>query len=321
MGLLVAVDGGGSKTDVVALRADGTVHGRVRGGRTNPQNLGLAPAVRRLDELIEQVVGDQQVDAVHLYLSGLDLPREVAALRAAVTGRRWAAGELVARNDLVALLRAGTQELDAAVAVCGTGINAFARRADGATAGFAALGAISGDWGGGWALGEEALWHAARAVDGRGGPTALVEAVPRALGLDSVQAVTEALHFGELASTALNRLAPTVLALARDGDEIAGSLVDRLAAEVVTMVAAALGRLDLADRDVPVVLGGGVLAADDPRLIGAIGAGLVTQVPAARPVLVRMPPIVGAVALALEAAGAPVPVVATAMAAVADRRP
>ncbi|CAM5710547.1 hypothetical protein SVIOM74S_09220 [Streptomyces violarus] len=43
---------------------------------------------------------------------------------------------------------------------------------------FPALGRISGDWGGGWALAEEALWHAARAQDGRGGPTALAPRPP-----------------------------------------------------------------------------------------------------------------------------------------------
>ncbi|MFC7586672.1 hypothetical protein ACFQYP_25240 [Nonomuraea antimicrobica] len=32
---------------------------------------------------------------------------------------------------------------------------------------FPALGRISGDWGGGQGLAEEALWHAIRAEDGR----------------------------------------------------------------------------------------------------------------------------------------------------------
>ena len=65
---------------------------------------------------------------------------------------------------------AGTEEPDAVAVVCGTGINCIGVRADGAHARFPALGAISGDWGGGWYLGEQALWHAARAVDGRGDP-------------------------------------------------------------------------------------------------------------------------------------------------------
>ena len=40
--------------------------------------------------------------------------------------------------------------------------------ADGRTIRYPSLGTISGDWGGGWHLGERALWFAARAADGRG---------------------------------------------------------------------------------------------------------------------------------------------------------
>ena len=50
--------------------------------------------------------------------------------------------------------------------VCGAGINCVGMRPDGRTARFPALGRFSGDWGGGWALAEEALYHAARAADG-----------------------------------------------------------------------------------------------------------------------------------------------------------
>ena len=71
-------------------------------------------------------------------------------------------------NDLFALLEAGTDSPDAVAVVCGTGVNAVGRAADGRTVRFPALGSISGDWGGGGQLGMQALSHAARAVDGRG---------------------------------------------------------------------------------------------------------------------------------------------------------
>ena len=58
------------------------------------------------------------------------------------------------------------------------------------------------------------------------------------------------------------------------------------------------------DREVPVVLGGGVIRGGDERLISGIVAGLAEAAPLARVVRVDAPPIVGAGLLALESAGA-----------------
>ena len=53
------------------------------------------------------------------------------------------------------------------------GINCTGVLPDGTTVRFAAVGHISGDWGGGGHLWQEAMWWAARAEDGRGPDTAL----------------------------------------------------------------------------------------------------------------------------------------------------
>ena len=58
------------------------------------------------------------------------------------------------------------------------------------------------------------------------------------------------------------------------------------------------------DAAVPVVLGGSVLAAREPRLVAGVVAGLAERAPAVHVVWVREPPVVGAALLALEAAGA-----------------
>lgn len=308
--VLVAVDGGGTKTDVVALGADGSVLGRVRGKDSCPQVIGVRKAVTRLDGLVTSALaeaalatGDEvRIVRAGIYLSGLDLPIEIEELRAGLAGVPWveAAQSVLVDNDTFALLRAGTPEREAVAVVCGTGINCVGRRADGVTARFPALGAISGDWGGGWELGEKAVWHAARAVDGRGPVTALAELVPAALGRPDMAAVIEDLHRGRLHRRVLPTLAPVLFRAAAAGDEVAGSVVDRQAEEVVLLAAAALRRLGLQHDDVPVVLGGGVLAARDPRLVRGIRDGLAAVMPHARLEFVTAPPVLGAALLVLE---------------------
>jgi N-acetylglucosamine kinase-like BadF-type ATPase len=308
--IVVALDGGGSKTDAVALTRSGEVVARARAGGSSPQQLGVGGTRTIIDGLMDELLGQVPgagVLRVHAYLSGLDLAEEVAAFRAAAAAAPWApadASALVVDNDLFALLRAGTDEPDAVAVVCGTGINAIGVRSDGAVVRYPALGMISGDWGGGWHLGEQALWNAARAVDGRGPATALTTAVPAVFGLDTVGDLIRVLHFGEVPSSALSRACPAVFACADAGDEVARGLVDRQIEEIAVLATTTLRRLDLLESDVPVVLGGGVIAAGNGRLMGGVRAALAAAAPFARVVHVEAPPVVGAALLALSSAGA-----------------
>ncbi|AMB57926.1 N-acetylglucosamine kinase [Microterricola viridarii] len=307
-GVLVAVDGGGSKTDAVALSAAGEVLARATGASSSPQNLGLDPAVRVVDSVVREVLAaaGAPADRAACYLSGLDLPEEIAAFSAAIAHLDWAGTTVppVVDNDLFALLRVGTAEATAVAVVCGTGINAIGVRADGAQLRFPALGMISGDWGGGSQLGQEALWHAARAEDGRGAPTSLRSEIPAFLGLPSVRAVTVALHFNHIRPDVLTALTPLLFAAAEAGDAVAGSLVDRQAEEIITLAVTALRRLDLLETAVPVVLGGGVLAAGHERLLGGIRGALAAAAPLAEPTLVTARPVAGAALLLLDQIGA-----------------
>ena len=313
---VVAVDGGGSKTDVVALSLDGAVLGSARGEGSSPHIVGLDRAVAIVDELVREVGSFGLLVGANVYLSGLDLPAEIAAFESSIAGFDWAVHSVV-DNDLFALLRAGTSEHNAVAVVCGTGINAVGVRADGATARFPALGNISGDWGGGWHLGEQALWHAARGDDGRGPHTVLEQLIPPVFERQTVTEVIEALHFGQLNIAELHRLAFALLDAAASGDAIATAVVERQVEEIVTMASLALKRLELLDTAVPVVLGGGLLAAGYEQLNGGVTTGLAVRAPHAHIEWVTQKPILGAALLALESAGATLDAVETAREALA----
>jgi N-acetylglucosamine kinase-like BadF-type ATPase len=170
---------------------------------------------------------------------------------------------------------------------------------------FPSLGAISGDWGGGYDVGLAALAAAVRAQDGRGAPTLLAGLVPAQFGLADPLAVTVALHLGELSQRRLVELPPVVFDAAQRGDQVAGDIVLRLADEVTAFAVAAIRRLGSAGDLVDVVLGGGLLRPRLPLLDDAVRAGIRRQAPGARVLVVDCEPIVGAGLLALAEAGAP----------------
>ncbi|MFF0432093.1 N-acetylglucosamine kinase [Streptomyces sp. NPDC004327] len=309
-GLLLAVDAGNSKTDVAVLAPDGTVLGEARGGGFQPPVVGVEAAVGALAEIVDrawQAAGGAAVPVafaqVAACLANADLPVEEAALKAGLEARGWG-GAVHVWNDTFAILRAGVDEPRGVAVVCGAGINCVGMLPDGRTARFPAIGKISGDWGGGGGMAEEALWFAARAEDGRGEPTALARTLPGHFGLPTMYALIEALHLGRIPVERRHELTPVLFRTSAEGDPIARSLVDRLADEVVALASVALGRLGLLDEEVPVLLGGSVLAARHPRLDDRIAGLLAAKAPKAVVGVVAAPPVLGAGLLALDAAGA-----------------
>lgn len=304
---VLAIDAGNSKTDAAVVAADGEVIGTARSGGFRPPAVGVEAAVDEVAGAVRRAfaaAGVVSVTHVSACLANADFPVEEERLAAALHARAWGATVEV-RNDTFAILRSGIAEPRGVAVVCGAGINCVGMRPDGRTARFPALGRISGDWGGGGGLAEEALWHAARAEDGRGEPTALARTLPALFGLDSVYALLEALHLGHVEHARRHELTPVLFATAADGDPVARVLVDRLAEEVVTMATVALTRLGLLGEETPVLLGGGVLAARHPQLEARVRDLLSVSAPKAAPRVVTAPPVLGAALLGLDRVGAP----------------
>ncbi|MFG3345427.1 N-acetylglucosamine kinase [Streptomyces sp. NPDC048018] len=306
-GTLLAIDAGNSKTDVAVLAPDGSVLGAARGGGFQPPVVGVGTALDTIAEIVGRAclaAGAEPVFAhVAACLANADLPVEEAALTAALEARGWSRSIQV-HNDTFAILRAGIDQPRGVAVVCGAGINCVGMLPDGRTARFPAIGKISGDWGGGGGLADEALWFAARAEDGRGEPTELARSLPGHFGLPTMYALIEALHLGRIPMERKHELTPVLFRTSAEGDAVAQALEDRLADEVVALASVALGRLGLLDDAAPVVLGGSVLAARHPRLDGRIAELLAVKAPKAVVGVVTAPPVLGAGLLALDAVGA-----------------
>ena len=339
-GLVLAVDGGGVKTDLALLDSSGRLLSFVRGGRSQPHYLGVEGCVEVIENLLVRAFGDARLGSperpfastAEILLAGADLPEELAALQAGFERLEWSE-RLVVGNDTEALLRAGTDRGWGIAVVCGTGINclglgrggrasvpreavpreavprqavpreAVPRGAVPREARFLSFGPISGDWGGGSDVGLAALAAAVRATDGRGPQTALKAAVPAHFGMSDPLDVAQEFHLSRLETARLGELVPVVLGLCGE-DAVAAGIIRRLAGEVVAFARAALIRLELTAADPDVVLGGRLLSSLPPEVIEAIARQIHEVAPLARVVVSPSEPIVGAALLGLDAVGA-----------------
>jgi N-acetylglucosamine kinase-like BadF-type ATPase len=312
--LVLAIDGGNSKTDLALVRDDGEALALVRGPMSSPQHLGIDGCFSVLGDLLGRAFAEAGLPArkngrvpaaevAQLSLAGVDFPSEEREVGDAASKRRLASTILVG-NDTLALLRAGTERGWGVAVVCGAGINCVGVAPDGRHARFPALGWITGDWGGGDDVGPEAVAAAARSEDGRGEKSTLEHAVPAYFGFGTPTELAEAFHRNVLSARRAVELAPVVFSEARR-DRVAAGIVDRLAEEVVVMIRVTLERLGMTGSAVEVVLGGGLLQAGDERLVGGIQSRLAAVAPAATAQVTSSPPVVGAALLGLDQLGAP----------------
>lgn len=301
---LLAVDGGNSKTDVALAGRDGRLLAAVRGPTTSHQQVGLTAGIDRLSALVAEAcaiagVGAEPAEEAVYALAGADSPGDHRRLGHALEARGFARRGLVL-NDAFAPLRAGAEAGWGVALICGSGMNAAGIAPDGRRARLAALGPISGDWGGGGDLGLAALGAAVRARDGRGERTALERLVPAHFGYRRPIDLTRAIEGGVVQNARLRELAPLVFSAAVSGDVVARSIVDRLADELVTMAGAIVRRLSLARLRPTVVLAGGIFGAADPAFEARVRDGVRTVAPGADVRRAAGPPVLGAALLALD---------------------
>ena len=132
-GLVVGVDGGGSMTRAVALTLDGTVVRREEGPGASPHFFGVDTLGRDRGRRGAAASLGRRTRPPR---STSTCPPWICRPRSRSTGPpsqscRGRRARTVVENDLLALLRSGTDAPDAVAVVCGTGINAIGVRADG----------------------------------------------------------------------------------------------------------------------------------------------------------------------------------------------
>ena len=304
---VIAVDVGNSKTDVAIVARDGAVLAARRGPTVSHQQVGATGAAEGLGRLVTDALASAGLDPGHRPVAelvacsaaGADFDADARIIARGIRAQSLAPDEIVT-NDCDAGLRAGTSRTWGVGVICGSGMNCLGRNQRGHEARFAALGELSGDWGGGSAIGQAGLAAAVRAWDGRGPSTLLSKTVPAHFGVANPASLTLALYRERIPWSRHREISPLVFAAAASGDAVAREVIDRQADEIVAWATAAIRRVRLQRLDPDVVLAGGVFRTEDAPFYARIEAGVRAVAPAARLVRLGVPPVVGAALIGLD---------------------
>lgn len=304
MKYFLGIDGGGTRTVAAVADQRRRIVGRGVAGPSNPLKVGFPAAEREILRAARRALRQARVKpgavkAVCAGLAGVDRPpvhrRLLARLR-----RRLPAESHLLTSDAATALRAALGDSPGAVVICGTGSIAYGRDTRGRVLRSGGWGTVFDDAGSGYDLGRKAIAAALRDYDGRGPHTQLLSKIVKALRLpDITHVILRRLEPRQIAA-----LFPLVLEAARRRDFVALELLDQAGRDLADLAAALIRRFGWQRRVVPVVGAGGVLRSS-PRLRRSFTRHLRRLTPGARVLLLRRPPVEGALALARNLVAAP----------------
>ncbi|MER6157009.1 BadF/BadG/BcrA/BcrD ATPase family protein [Streptomyces sp. NPDC001868] len=286
----VGIDVGGTKTHLRAVAGTDSVADHIRTSRGwRPHDPAAATAW--LATLVGEVLPAHiRPSAVAVGAHACETPRQCEGIRLALQERLQVPCLVVGDAELLA----PAAGFDRGVGlVAGTGSVAVGRSADGAPVQVGGWGAVLGDEGGAAGLVREAARAVWAAHDRGEAPDALADRLTAAFRVSEVPALGGALESATDVSADWGRHAPAVFEAAEEGSLLA----QRVIAEGGRALGALVARL--AARGVPVddvvVAGGTILSR--PALYSAFAEALLDAVPSARPHVLQVPPVEGALAL------------------------
>ena len=321
MAYFLGIDGGGTGTTAWLSDGKGAVLARAVVGPTNPLKVGMTSTQSELLRATREVMRKARssgaalfrrrkirsgprnrpgsapmLEAICVGLAGVDRPQ--------IHGRlsRWLRRAVPARHHLLTsdaaiALRAAIGDSPGVIVISGTGSIAYGRDDRGRVLRSGGWGVPFDDAGSGYDLGRKAIVAALRDCDGRGPYTQLTAKVCSALKIpDITQVVLKQLQPADVAA-----LFPLVLEAARRRDAVARELCDEAGQDLADLAVALLRRMGWLRRVIPVVYAGGVFRSS-LRIRRSVTRHLQRYAPQARILLLRHPPVEGALALARELA-------------------
>jgi glucosamine kinase len=248
--VILAIDGGGTRTRCLAIDRDGRVLGTGDAGPSNHLLIEHGSARQSLSTAMDHALASADVSrsAVRCTaagLAGVDYDGRGADVAGGLIDGVGAT-VLVIEGDMVIAHLAALGGHPGVVALAGTGSSILGIAADGTRLKVGGWGPLYGNEGSAHGIARQALVAAARAYDGVGPATGLVHGILQRLGVADFQHTLDVIYGAGLGTTDIAALAPLVSDVAEAGDEVAREILVRAGVDLADGVAVVIDRLRLA---------------------------------------------------------------------------
>lgn len=294
MALIVGVDAGGTKTTGVVADETGRVLNSVSHPGANLHLHGELGVEKVLASLLDVLCPHERPEALCLGMAGVDRKGEGDVIQALLRRLGFRGNALVV-NDAIIAIAAGAPDRVGVVVIAGTGSIAYGVDRLGKTARAGGLGPMLADEGSAGWIGHKALLAAVRAAEGRAEKTGLQAPIFEVLSVTTLSELPAMAYGGGLTRERLAQLAPTVVAVAQSGDDVARRIIEEAATELANAACSVARQMDFLGAPYPLIFSGGLFKGL-PALVETVT--LKAGLPGAVPRLLTRDPAEGALSMA-----------------------
>jgi len=264
---ILAVDGGGTKTEAICADATGVVIGQAIAGPTNITTTSVGAASFNLIEAVRQAIENLPVDDENEFsvlvmgLAGLDSESEYEEAYKIFSEslHHYNIKKFILLNDSLIALENGSNNPNAVILISGTGSNCFGRNETGETAKTSGMDFLLTDQGSGYAIGRSVLREAVKSYDGRSDKSSLENLVANYFKISSISELKKEVYNPLLSKIEIANLAYLCSQAYTQGDRAATDIFEKTVNEIIIMVSAVVDKLNLNSKLFDCVFSGSII--------------------------------------------------------------
>lgn len=261
--VVLGMDGGGTKTEVLIADLKGTIIAQYTGGPTNLAAVPESEALNNLEDSLsaafKQLRHVQVMQAV-VGMAGIDTSSDADHFRtfASVTLESFGIRQYQLLNDSEVALANGSDAENAMILIAGTGSICFGHNGEGKTARSGGMDYLLADEGSGYWIGRKVLRAVVRAHDGRGVKTAMTPLILRHFKISDVNQLKQKVYQPMLSKMRVAELAKIWEAGVQKQDEVA-LIIQKQIVEKLSILAEAVARsLEITNKPFDLVMAGSI---------------------------------------------------------------
>ena len=237
--VFLAIDGGGTKTELVLFTGEGRIIRYARTGSTNINAVGEEKAVGELVRGIDRVLGRERPELVFAGISGSSIYRNAEVLKNAIRSRVLGTPVIV-KPDIFNVIHSCRGADKCIAVICGTGSCVFAYDGEELKR-YGGWGYLFGDVGSGYEIGKEVLRRCFAYDDGILHSSLLTELAEKRIG---GRAIDKLHSFYTGTRDAVAAFAPIAFEAAKGGDKSAQQIIEKNISDLTELIAVAMGGSD-----------------------------------------------------------------------------
>lgn len=237
---VIGIDGGGTKTEAVAMDSNGQQIDHYVGGATNPHAVGFEQGKQHLTVILDDLMDRQSLPcaAVCLGISGVDQPHERQMFESFLqqyANHRQASFCYYLTNDAEIALMTAFERPHGIVAISGTGSIIYGITPDNRKYRVGGWGHLLGDEGSGYQIGLQTLQAVMKSYDGVYPQTLLTDLVVRKCALATINDLKSYIYRPVITKQEIAQFASLCIEAAEQNDTVAARIIAGAATELASL--------------------------------------------------------------------------------------